>query len=331
MRLEVRLDRAQRVSPAVQLRRPVAAHHQQAGRLGPAGQEGDEIERRVVAPVEVLEDEHAGSVGRPRLEPGRQLPQHPRLRDRRRLVRLRRCGVARRPEPGNLCAPCRRVAREQVAELGRLGLGAAEAADCLQDRQVRLPDPVLLDALPAPHPEAAVALGALHERFEEGGLSDPRLSGHEDDPPAPLAGVPERVPEPSELRAPADEGRDRPAPSGCAARRVERRDEAVAAAADGGDEAGAGRIVAERPAQLPHADHGRDPADGDLGPDRGEELVGRHQPTGPLEEAAEDRKGLRPKRDAPPSPPEGLVGEIEAERRERDWRRWGASGWHFKG
>jgi hypothetical protein len=54
---------------------PVGAEHEEPRGLTPSRQPGDQVERRVVAPVQILEDEHEGAVGREGLEGIPSLPR----------------------------------------------------------------------------------------------------------------------------------------------------------------------------------------------------------------------------------------------------------------
>jgi hypothetical protein len=87
--LEVHLEAAQGMTVHHELDRPIGRDHEQARGLGAVGEERQEIERRVVAPVQVLEDEDERRVARETLERLDELEQHAGAR-RRPPVRRRR-------------------------------------------------------------------------------------------------------------------------------------------------------------------------------------------------------------------------------------------------
>jgi hypothetical protein len=58
------------------------AQDEETRRLASLGEDGEEIDRGVVAPLEVFEDQHEGDLGGKRLDAGRQLVQRMRMRAR---------------------------------------------------------------------------------------------------------------------------------------------------------------------------------------------------------------------------------------------------------
>ena len=65
---------------------PIGAEHEQPGGLVPAGERAQDVDRRGIAPVEILEEEQEGTVGGDSLDGLDELPEHPLARRRGRHV-----------------------------------------------------------------------------------------------------------------------------------------------------------------------------------------------------------------------------------------------------
>src|SRR5262249_29451668 len=161
------------------------------------------VERREVAPVQVLEDDRERRLlGRERLERLDDLAQHPLARRAERLALqlLALVGAAERRE---LHEPRRRVPPQERHDSLAAAL-AAERSERVEHGEVRFAGTVLLEALPARRPDAARRGRRREERLDEDGLPDPGRAGDEDDLPLPLARAPEPVGERLERALPAD-------------------------------------------------------------------------------------------------------------------------------
>ena len=68
---------AQRMRPEHHLHRTIRPQHQQPRRLAPLRQVGEGLDRRVIAPLQVFQDQHQHPVGRQHLQRLGELAQHP--------------------------------------------------------------------------------------------------------------------------------------------------------------------------------------------------------------------------------------------------------------
>src|SRR5262245_4378208 len=84
----------------------------------------------------------------------------------------------------HLSEPRRRVMAEQANDRLPAGL-AAQAGHSLEERQVSLTRSVGLDASPLGDAQAIAAARFDQESLDEGRLTDPGLTGHENDLPGP--------------------------------------------------------------------------------------------------------------------------------------------------
>jgi hypothetical protein len=76
MQEQVLLDGCERVLADLNLDRSIRAQQEQPGRAGPSRQIGDQIQRRIVGPVKVLEPEHEETLSAQRLQRLRHFAQH---------------------------------------------------------------------------------------------------------------------------------------------------------------------------------------------------------------------------------------------------------------
>ena len=154
------------------------AEQQQARRLPAARERGDEIERGVVAPVKVLEDEHEGDLGRQRLKRLGHLAEHA-LPRRPEDLPLQPITVGCADQRGHLDEPGGRVALENGDDAVPVVL-AAESPEGLEHGHVGLSRAVEGETL-APRRPDAPALQPVQEQVDERGLPDTGLARDEDD------------------------------------------------------------------------------------------------------------------------------------------------------
>ena len=303
---------------------PQRAEHEQPCRLAAVGEQGHQVQRRVVAPVHVLEDEGEGDVRRERVQADGQPVQ-------RVLVRAADGLVAADPRRLSRCRRAQHPAGRVLAKRGldRRTVGSAtEAGDRFEHRHVRLAAAVLLDALATRHPKSGFGRTThLSERHvDERRLADPRLARDE----AHLAAPAHRRAHPGEqlgaLRAATHHDRVRIAGMArCGLGRLAHgRHEAVAPPRHRLDEPRSRTFVSERRPQLAdrHADHVL--RHRDVSPDGVEQRLLRDQLAGVLGQMHEDGEGLRPEGHRRARAAELPGAEVEVERGERDVRRGGA-------
>jgi len=214
------------------------------GRIAASGQLPEQRERAAVGPLQVVEDHHQAARLGERFEQRNALAQHAKGR---RLQRHRLRHDVRQPAGSG---PCHRL-----PQLRRIGLAGCQAAQHFAQQAVRLGVSVTFDAGGAQQQRRSrVAVRRPHEPWLEGlqqsRLADAGLAGDGDHLAAPGAGGGERLEQPLQLVAAADEG-----PFGCRGRRAglgarDAADEPNAAAAYRLDEAGLLRLVAQDGAQL---------------------------------------------------------------------------------
>ena len=181
----------------------IGADQEQPSGLLPPGDQREQVDGRRVAPVQVLENQHEGGVGRQRLDQLRHLAQHALARGPEELA-LQRVSVARVEEPRHLHEPGGRVsAQERDEPIARAP--AAEPGESVQHGQIRLARPVRLDALPLRDPHARIGGDALEEGLDDRGLADARLAGQERDLASAAPGRVEPRLQPIEGALPADE------------------------------------------------------------------------------------------------------------------------------
>jgi hypothetical protein len=314
-RREIELDRAQLLA-GMDVGRAAGEQEEQACRLAPPGEQRHEVERRGIAPVQVLEQEHERRLVRERLERLGHLAQHALARRAEQLAReaLAPGGVAQR---GQLHEPGGRVAREPGLDARSMGT-AAEPAQRVEHGQIRLALAEGLEALAARDQSHAAALDLAQARLDERGLADSGRAAHEHDAALALQRPLVRGAELVELGAAADE---RAGALGCRSRRGRGRgfsaprqlaQERIPAAVARLDPARRARVVAQRHAQLAHAHLEHAVGHRRAAPHLVEQLVLRHQAPGPLREVAQERIRTRGERDALGAEPQTLVDGVQA-------------------
>jgi hypothetical protein len=177
--------------------RPVGADHQQPGRDVPPGQPLQQVDGRGVGPVQVLEDQHQRPVRAGGFQRLRRLTQHPSPGPAQGplfqvgavggLDQRRHLGQPGRGHPGQ--------------QRHRSGVDLAQAAERVEDRQVRLWRTPLLETLATGDEPRPLPPDLAGERLHQRRLPDTGLAGDEHDLPPPLPGeVAQRV-QPSQRRS----------------------------------------------------------------------------------------------------------------------------------
>ena len=181
------------------LDRPRGTHEQEAIPLQPAQQVVQQLQRRGVRPVQVVDDQQQRGRGRDALaEAGERVDQaHPL--DRGVAERLRAAGDPRE-EPPELRQPERRRRRPACAQPPEVG------PERLDHRVV---GERLLGLVPAPagH-QPPGGTGLLGEGGQQGALADAGLAGHQHRLPCPRGRALQRGAEPRALGLPPYEGRE---------------------------------------------------------------------------------------------------------------------------
>jgi hypothetical protein len=310
----------ERMRDGLRLRASRRRDHEEPRALAPLAEEREQIDRRDVRPLKVLQHDHDRVRARERLDRLDHLAHRASVgagaRALRHLVELT---VGH--EVGQLREERRRELHER-RERALSVLRSPQLAEHLDHREVRLGRAVLLDALAAHRGR----LGAVLELFEEGvheaRLPDAGLAGHEAHLALPRVRALERRAQGRQLCLAAHEhplrsrrprlGRER-----CRPHRLrvlaELRGEPVAAADHRLDHA-----VAQDRSQLVHVGAHGALAHDRRSPDVLEQLLMGHEPLRVRDEIAQDREWLASYGQELGSLPQPLLGRIHLERRERD-------------
>ena len=170
-------ERPQRMSRHDGVHGTIASDHEKARRLLAPPEHRHEIDRRVVAPVEILEHQQNGGDGGQGLEGSGHLAQHPLVGDHWDVA-AQRLAIVTLFEPRQLRQPSRGVSLQDTDH--PLGPGLAQQSpERLEDRQIRLRRPVVLEARTARNQQIRLVLGAAQERVEHRGLADTGFTGDE--------------------------------------------------------------------------------------------------------------------------------------------------------
>lgn len=166
----------------------VGPDHQQPCRFAALREHREQIDGGRVGPVQVLEYEHQGDVGRQRFDEGGELAQH--ALGSHGLQRLpQRLLIAVADQPGDLRQPRRRDTAEQPRQAAGVG-PVRQPLQRLDHRQICFTRSVLLDAEPPRNPYRRLRIAnrrRIEKGLHQGGLADARRAGDEDD--LPLAGA----------------------------------------------------------------------------------------------------------------------------------------------
>ena len=190
---------------------PDGQHEQQAVSFEVAGQEGHEVARPPIDPVQVLEDQQRRGVGTEVAEQPQHEPEQARLGETRTRVRggIASAGSSRDDpsdpgqEPADLLAGRTQDGRDafrwQVAQEGSQRFG-----------QRRVRQAVVGQVQAATDEDArAIVLGAGDELLDQARLADAGLAGHDDDARLAVGCARERRAQRGELRRSPDELRTR--------------------------------------------------------------------------------------------------------------------------
>ena len=178
-RLQIELQRQERVLRLDQLRGPIRHHHREAHRGQPVGQISEQVHRRAVGPMEIVEKHHYRLQSRRLLEEGRHLALHALLRSGARLCEHpRRRRVVRR-QRHDLHVPVRRDRFQHASEVA-VALAAQQRVDGLEKRQVRLAAGQPLRTPPACDARFTRAGQEAEAVLDERGLPQPGLARDRD-------------------------------------------------------------------------------------------------------------------------------------------------------
>ena len=199
--LELGQQRPQRMAP-VQLVGAVGDDQRQRLRARAAHEEGQEVARGLVGPVQVLEHQHDGLDAAEPLDQRQQRLEHARLVA---AVAVLRGGVRRAELRHQLRERGARGGRQPVGDVGAaLGQLAGDRAQRVDQRRVRDRGAAQLQAVADEHARAGVA-GAGFELGDEPALADAGLAGDEGEGGNARRRAAERAVESGELVRAADE------------------------------------------------------------------------------------------------------------------------------
>ena len=163
-------------------RRSVRSHHEHPRWPLAASERRDDVERREIRPMQVLEHEDEGVIGGDRFERFADFADHSLARGADGLT-LQRLALFGFDERRKLQQPRRRPLCQRVDETP-IVRRADQLIDRLEHRIVRFLAAESLDALPARDLKIRhQTTGASDKQIDEGGLSDPCLPGDEDELP----------------------------------------------------------------------------------------------------------------------------------------------------
>ena len=266
--------------------------------------------------MEILEHQQNGGDGGQGLEGSGHLAQHPLVGDHGDVA-AQRLAIVTVFEPRQLRQPCGGVSLEDTDH--PLGPGLAQQSpERLEDRQIRLRRPVVLEARTARDQQIRIVLGAAQKRVEHRGLADTGFTGDEHQLAVAGKGARESVLELREHPVAADQR----------AARIDRRrdlgltgtgaDEPVAPARHGLDEGRRRRIVAERATDLQDDDLEDTLADVGLCPPGSQQLLLGDQLPAVFDQPAQDRECFRSESGDLVAIPEPPAGEVQGKVTERE-------------
>lgn len=170
---------------------PVGAEHEEPRGVPPARQPANQVEGGVVAPVQILDHEHEGTVGRDRIDGVAHLAQH--AATRRSLDPVPQpAHLLGTPQTRHLCEPARRVPLERPHH-ALASRQPAEPPDRVEDGQIGLALAQVLDALPPRHPGGIWPDQAGQDGLDDRRLPDARFARDEHHLPLTAPGPRERV------------------------------------------------------------------------------------------------------------------------------------------
>ena len=137
----------------------------------PAGQIRQQVQRGIVAPVQILQHQQERAADRQHLDRLGQLPQHALLGGPHDPA-LHRLERRRTEQRGHLGQPRGGLLLQHRQERRALGF-STQPAQRLQDRQVGFAPAVVLDTLPPRQPHIPRARGILHKGIDHGRFAEP--------------------------------------------------------------------------------------------------------------------------------------------------------------
>ena len=179
---QILLERLERTVGHDDVRRTVCADHEQSGRFSPPGDRGDDVERRVIGPVEILEDEHDGGCGGHDFERLAEFTHHTFARGAENLP-LERGLLVASDEGRELNHPRRRVRLQRVHDL-RAAWSTRELPDRFEHRVIGFFAAEALDRLTACHAQTWNAKGGLPKDIHQTRLPNPGFADHKHHLPA---------------------------------------------------------------------------------------------------------------------------------------------------
>jgi hypothetical protein len=327
------LDGAERVLTEDDVGRTVGGEQEEPNGLVSPREVRDQVERRVIAPLQIVEPEHETARGTHRLERLCHLAEHA-ASGRCTEFLLEKRELATSHQGRHLDEPVGRIAAEDRRELVT-PRGTAQATERLEHREIGFARTVMLQAVSAADKKLGINGCLLDEGIGERSLADSCLTGEKHDLPLASLRCREQLLESGELgRAPdhttplrRDQGlrlrRAVAAPSSCLVTWMlgvlrDRGNEAIASAMHRLDDARGLRVLAQSRADFAQVHLQDAVAHADVGPEGVEQLFLGDQPPRVLGQVAKHGKRLRLEPARPAPPPESLVGEVEAKRREHD-------------
>ena len=179
-----------------------------------ARESGDQIDRGIVDPVKIFEDQQQRVESRDCLQCLDHLPEHA-LRGGTQRFPLQGFPLFPVQQAGELKEPGGRLPRERVEHGGAVGT-ATQLAEGFEHGIERLLAPEPFHALAPGDPNRGLPGGGLPLKFlRQGRLADARLAGDEDDLPLAGQGVSETVPQLGQRAIPPDQAAGQ---RGCEAR-----------------------------------------------------------------------------------------------------------------
>src|SRR5215510_6181933 len=162
----------------IHFNRPPGSDDEQARRFAPLRQRRNEIQRRVIAPVQVFDHQHEWSVGRQRLDRSDNLAQHPLTRRPENLT-LQRFASGGVKERRHLRKPHRSALIKELNQ-SVAAMFTTESFERFQQRQVSFARAVLFQTLPVPDPQVAPGGAASQELSDQTRFTDARLARYKD-------------------------------------------------------------------------------------------------------------------------------------------------------
>jgi hypothetical protein len=293
VQLQLLLHRVQRVWACGHVGRPIRRHDEQACRVASPRQDGEQVDGRRVAPLQVFQHQDERDLAARDIERLDDLPEH--AVGRRSLSpALHRLELLVGQKRRQMRQPARCVAPEGLNE-DVASRRARQSPERLENRKIGFTDTVLLlDALPAGDPDGIARRQLGEERFHQSRLPDPRFPGDEGDLASAAARLREHFMKARQLGVPSDEGSRSFGRNRSRGSRAQTggTDEAESTPMDGLDVPRRAGLVGQRSPQVADAARERGLAHDDVAPDHCEELVLRDEPIGMLDEMAEDGERL---------------------------------------